>query len=328
MKLRLTVKKATKHSTYYNFSSTLLWGINISDTKIEGLIVDANEPAKPLIFSNLAVDSFCAYDRLRGYEYTLGQIELLVEHLEKASNIPRPEKIGIAVPAVIDPLTGILSYCNNLCFNDRPLKDDLSLLLKTEIILANDANCFALAEATLGLVSKEQVVMGLILETGVGSGIVIGKRIVQGLHGIAGEWGHNTMQNETTPCCCGKQGCNETIFSKPALEQFYEKITGEEVSLQEILRRAEKKDSAALRTLEHLQDTFAKAIAVAINLLDPNVIFIGGNLRTINLLYEEKTRFKISQNIFNKKLKTPILPSLLGESAIVVGASLLCHDFS
>lgn len=306
----------------------MLWGIDVSDTKLEGVIVDTKQPQTLLFSSSLAVDPFCAYDRLRGYEYTLGQIELLIEQLEKASNTPRPEKIGIAAPAVIDPVTGILSYCNNLCFNDRPLRDDLSILLKTEIILANDANCFALAEAILGAACKEHVVMGLILETGVGSGIVIGSRMIPGLHGIAGEWGHNTMQGENTPCCCGKDGCNETIFSKPALEKFYESITGEEILLQEILRRAENEEIAALETLEHLQNKFAKAIAVSINLLDPDVIVIGGDLRNIKLLYEERTRFKISQYVFNKKLKTPILPSALGENAIVLGAALLVQNLA
>lgn len=310
----------------HDLSAQMLWGINISDTKIEGIIVNGQQLAKPLFSSTLEVDPFCAYDRLRGYEYTLRQIELLVEHLEKASNLPRPEKIGVAVPAVIDPPTGILSYCNNLCFNGQPLRDDLAALLKMEIVLANDANCLTFAEAMIGAACKENVVMGLVLETGVGSGIVIGKRIIQGLHGIAGEWRHNTMQDETTPCCCGKQGCNETVFSKPALEQFYERITGEEISLQEILRRAENDDIAALQTLEHLQNKFAQAIAVSINLLDPEAIVIGGDLRTINLLYAEETRFKISQHVFNKKIRTRILPSALGKDAIVLGAVLLCKS--
>lgn len=312
----------------HELSARMLWGINVSDTKIEGIIVNKHQLAKPLFSSTLEVDPFCAYDRLRGYEYTLRQIELLVEHLEKASNLPRPEKIGIAVPAVIDPSTGILSYCNNLCFNNQPLRDDLSALLKTEVLLANDANCFTLAEAMLGAASKKHVVMGLILGTGVGSGIVIGKHIIPGLHGIAGEWGHNTMQDETTPCCCGKHGCNETVFSRPALERFYEGITGEEISFQEIFRRVESDDIAALQTLEHFQNKFAQAIAVSITFLDPEVIVIGGDLQTVNLLYTEEMRFKISQYVFNKKLKTLILPSALGKSAIVLGAALLCRGGS
>lgn len=300
-----------------------LWGLNISDTKIEGVIIDPLKPQKALFFSSMSLVFFRDHECLRGYEYMLERIQSLVGLLEKASNMSRPEKIGVALSGVIDPSTGIATYCNNHCFNKQPVVGDLSDLLQTEIFLANDANCFALAETLLGAAYKKESVLGLVLETGIGSGIVIRNRMVPGLHGIAGEWGHNTMQEETTPCCCGKHGCNETIFSKPALEKFYERITGEEVSLQEILRRAEHDDIVALQTLEHLQDKFAKAIAASITLLDPEIIVVGGALATIHLLYEERTRFKISQYILNKRLKTPIVPSALGENAIVLGAALL-----
>ena len=145
----------------------------------------------------------------------------LIEEIEQLSGMKRPEKIGFGTPGVIDPSTGTLKNANTQCLNHHRVIDDLSRALEVEVLVANDANCFTLAEATLGAARGEKMVIGLILGTGVGGGVVINGQLLEGLHGIAGEWGHNTLCGEETLCYCGKKGCNETVFSGPALERFY-----------------------------------------------------------------------------------------------------------
>ena len=149
----------------------------------------------------------------------------------------RPTEIGISTPGVIHPSTKILKTSSTLCLNGHPVQKDFSAALNMQVLLSNDANCFALGEALLGAARGYNIVLGLIVATGVGSGIVVGGTLLQGLHGIAGEWGHNTMYGENAPCHCGKKGCNEMVFSEFALEHFYEEITGIELSLSEIHAR-------------------------------------------------------------------------------------------
>ena len=195
-------------------SAQQLWGIDLGGTKTEGVIIDAGQPGKALYRLRLPTE------RARGYEHILAQVRLLVEQLERASGFNRPDSIGIGTPGVIDPATGILKNSNTLCLNGQPVRNDLSAALGVEVLTANDANCFAFAEAILGAARGYKAVIGLILGTGVASGIVVNGQLVEGLHGIAGEWGHNTLCGEEALCYCGKKGCNEQVFSGPALENL------------------------------------------------------------------------------------------------------------
>lgn len=301
---------STSHSEKY-------WGIDISSTKIEGIIIDPAQPNKVLCRLHFPTERFC------GYDHVISQVQLLITELESISGINRPQEIGIATAGVIHPSTGILRNASMLCLNGHALQTDLSVALNARVLLANDANCFTLGEALLGAGRGYNVVMGLILDIGVGSGIVVGNYLLQGLHGIAGEWGHNKMHNEDILCHCGKKGCNEMVFSEFALERFYEELTGEGLSLLEIVKRAKQNEVAALKTLERLQDKFAEAIAVSINNIDPEVIIISGSVGAIDLLYMESTRAKILRYIFNKELKTSFLRPVLGDSAGALGAALL-----
>jgi len=165
-------------------------------------------------------------------------------------------------------------------------------------------------------------VVGLILSTGVGGGIVVHGRVLDGLHGIAGEWGHNPMCGETTPCYCGRAGCVETVISGPALERFYESRSGERLALAEIADRVTH-DTAAEATLRRLTDKFGEAIAALINILDPDAIVIGGGVGNIARLYEPVTRDSIRRHLFNPDLRTELLRPGLGDSAGVFGAALL-----
>jgi predicted NBD/HSP70 family sugar kinase len=189
--------------------------------------------------------------------------------------------------------------------------------------LTNDANCLALAEAKVGAARGRPVVFGIILGTGVGGGIVVDGQIIDGLHGIAGEWGHNPMCGETHPCYCGRAGCVETVISGPALERFYSEQTGQTINLPEIVRRATKADAAARATMERLREKFAEAIAAVINILDPDAIVIGGGIGNLDLLYAESTRRAVLQHLFNNELSTEFMKPALGDSAGVFGAAML-----
>ena len=189
--------------------------------------------------------------------------------------------------------------------------------------MANDANCFALAEALVGAAAGSSVVFGVILGTGVGGGVVVNGRILPGLHGIAGEWGHNPLRGESHPCYCGRSGCIEGVIAGPSLERFYREQGGDTIRLPEISLRAKGGEKLAIETLERLREKFAESIAAVINILDPDAIVIGGGVGNIPLLYEEKTRESVLAHIFNKELRTRILPPILGDSAGVFGAALL-----
>ena len=306
-----------KNDKQFMSNSQQLWGIDLGGTKTEGVIIDAGQPGKALYRLRLPTE------RARGYEHILAQVRLLVEQLERASGLSRPDCIGIGTPGVIDPSTGILKNSNTLCLNGQPVKDDLSTVLDVEVLTANDANCFAFAEATMGAGRDYKVVMGLILGTGVASGIVVSGELIEGLHGIAGEWGHNTLCGEEALCYCGKKGCNEQVFSGPALESFYHQLTDRRLSLSKIAQLASLGEQAAVKTLERLQEKFSEAIAVPINILDPEVIVIGGGVGNCDLLYTQATRDKVLRYVFNKELKTQFLKPALGDSAGVFGAAML-----
>lgn len=298
-------------------STTSPWGIDLGGTKIEGAIVDPVQ--RDLALWRLRVPT----ESERGYEHIVGQVRTLIERLESASGLQRPPVIGFATPGTVEPATGVMKNCNTVALNGRPLRDDLAEALGVEVRLANDANCFALAEALLGAARGRRVVVGLILGTGVGGGIVVDGRVLEGLHGIAGEWGHNPMRGEHTPCYCGRSGCVETVISGPALERLYCGLTGKPARLEGIVSRAARGDAAAMATLERLRSKFGEAIAVVINIIDPDAVVIGGGVGNIDALYNEETRSAVQRHLFNPVLRTEFLKPLLGDSAGVFGAALL-----
>ena len=295
----------------------MLWGIDLGGTKIEGAILDPDQPGSALYRLRRETGAD------RGYEHVLSQIVGVVRDLESAAGSLCPEILGIGTPGAVEPATGALKNSNSTCLNGRPLREDLTRLLQREIRMANDANCFALAEATLGAAAGEPVVMGLILGTGVGGGIVVNRHLLNGVHGIAGEWGHNPLRGESHPCYCGRSGCIETVLAGPSLERFYRESGGAPVRLPEIVRQAAAGEPAAVATLERLRDKFGEAIAAVINILDPDAIVIGGGVGNIEILYSEETRQAIERFLFNSSLATKILRPKLGDSAGVFGAAML-----
>jgi len=297
-----------------------LWGIDLGGTKIEGVVVSAADPDCVIARTRVATES------ASGYAHIVGRVRLVVEQLEAASRGVRPAVIGVGTPGAIEPATGTLKNSNTTCLNGQPLGRDLAAALGMATRLANDANCFALAEATLGAARGRDVVVGLILGTGVGGGLVVHRRVLDGLHGIAGEWGHNPICGETASCYCGRAGCVETVISGPALERFYESRTGARRALADIVDRAAHGDAAAEATLRRLTDKFGEAIAAVINILDPDAIVIGGGVGNIERLYDPVTRDAIRRQLFNPDLRTELLRPTLGDSAGVFGAALLSRE--
>jgi fructokinase len=300
-----------------SFSSKPLWGIDLGGTKIEGAILDPSHPGKALHRLRVPTES------TNGYGHILGQFQRLVSLLEEVSGTARPSCIGVGTPGVTEPSSGLLKNSNTFCLNRMPLRHDLSRTLGCEVRLANDANCCALAEATLGAARGYQTVFGIILGTGVGGGIVVDGKIITGKHGICGEWGHNPLRGEESLCYCGRKGCVEMVCAGPALERYYAERSGNQLHLQEVVALASKGDSHAVSTLERLRSKFAEALGVLINLLDPDAIVIGGGVGNLDLLYAPETRSAVRAHLFNDRFDTPLLKPALGDSAGVFGAAML-----
>jgi predicted NBD/HSP70 family sugar kinase len=292
------------------------YGIDLGGTKIEGAVVDRSRPDQALCRLRVPTEAS------RGYEHVIRQIIKLVGMLERESGTRRPACIGFGTPGVIDPLTGVLKNSNSTCLNGHRIREEVGARLGVEARMANDANCFALAEALFGAGRGRGVVVGLIMGTGCGSGVVVNGSVL-GLHGIAGEWGHNPMRGERTPCYCGRAGCVETVISGPALERYYRERTGRRVAMPEIAARAAAGERPARDTLRRLRAKFGEAIAAVINIVDPDAIVIGGGVGNLGLLYEGATRGAVLKHVFNLDLRTEFLRPTLGDSAGVFGAALL-----
>ncbi|HLA54283.1 MAG TPA: ROK family protein [Flavitalea sp.] len=300
-----------------------LWGIDLGGTKIEGVVLESLENPKPLV--RLRVDA----EAQKGYDSILLQIRKLVQMMEQESGQP-PKKIGFGTPGVLDPLLMTMKNCNSTALNGQPLQEDLEKLLGVPVALANDANCFALAETKWGIVKEKapdaKVVFGIIMGTGVGGGLVFHGGLWNGKHGIGGEWGHNFLDESGGPCYCGKTGCVEKILSGPSLEKYYTSITGNKLKLREIIGRYDSgNDAAAKQTVDRLIHFFGKAISVVTNILDPDVYVIGGGVGNIDLIYTEGAR-SLQQFIFNNRVDVQILKPSLGDSAGVFGAAALVDN--
>ncbi len=294
-----------------------LWGIDLGGTKIEGAILASSTATEATHRLRRPTES------ARGYEHVVSQVVGVVRDLEAASGTTCPPILGIGTPGAVEQSHGALKNSNSTCLNGRPLRDDLTKALGCEVRMANDANCFALAEATLGAAAGEPVVLGLILGTGVGGGIVVDGKILNGRHGIAGEWGHNPLRGEDHPCYCGRAGCIETVIAGPSLERHYRQRTGDTLRLPQIVQKAAEGAPQAQETISFLQEKFGEALAAVLNILDPDAVVIGGGVGNLDALYTEETRECILRYLFNPNLETRILRPLLGDSAGVFGAAML-----
>ncbi len=289
-------------------------GIDLGGTKTEGVLLDA---------------AGSTLERLRratpqsaGYEAIVHATAELVGELERAA--VGETTLGIGTPGSISPGDGCLRNSNTVCLNGRPFRDDLERAVGRPVAIENDANCFALAEAHLGAGRGHRLVFGVILGTGVGGGIVCGGRVHGGRLGIGGEWGHQTLVRDGAPCYCGRAGCVETYLSGPALEASWREATGDSSGLPDIVRRFEDGgvSGEARAWKDEFLELFGIAIANVINLLDPDVVVLGGGVSNLWWLYDEGLE-RVRANIFCDVRDTPVVRNRLGDSAGVFGAALL-----
>ncbi len=260
------------------------------------------------------------------YDATLALIVRLVRETEDA--VGGSGTLGIGTPGALSPASRTLRNSNSTCLNGRPLHDDLERLLGRRIRLENDANCFALSETVDGAAAGALVAFGVILGTGVGGGIVVDGRVLGGANAIAGEWGHNPLPWPTdeerpgAPCYCGRFGCIETWLSGPGLARDHAWREGEGFEAPEIVARAAKQDPAAQRTLSRYVSRLARSLAAVINVLDPEVIVLGGGLSNLSALYEEIPR-RWGEWVFSDVVRTRLVPNRHGDSSGVRGAAML-----
>ncbi|MFM9839664.1 MAG: ROK family protein [Cyclobacteriaceae bacterium] len=297
-----------------------LWGIDLGGTKAEGVVLGPG-----------GLNDILFRDRVptgaeNGYQHILGQINKLVGMMEQKMGY-RPAKLGIGTPGTLDPKLGTMKGCNSECMNFQPMKSDLEKLLGMEIFIANDANCFALAEARMGVVKEKfpeaKVVFGVIMGTGVGGGLVVEGKVLNGLQGIGGEWGHNFLDESGGPCYCGKSGCVEKVLAGPSLEKYYQSISGQNKPLKEIYDLYKTGDSNATKTIQRMTHFFGLALSVIINIIDPDVIVIGGGVGNIDEIYKDGVESVRKFAFNNGVLDTPIVKPSLGDSAGVFGAAYL-----
>jgi len=297
-----------------------LWGIDLGGTKIEGVILESLENATPLIRTRVDTEAS------KGYDHILGQIAKLITEMKEKSGLT-PRAIGFGTPGVLDPTLQTMKNSNTTALNGKPLQKDLEALLNLPVVLANGANGLALAETHWGVAKKEtpgaRMVFGIIMGSGVGGGIVIDGKIWNGRHGIAGEWGHSFLDESGGPCYCGKVGCVETVISGPALERFYTSQTGNSVKLKEIAaRHRANSDPAATQTINRMCHFFGKGVSAITNMLDPDVIVVGGGVGNMDELYTLGLE-ALKVFIFNNRVEVSLLKPLLGDSAGVFGAAAL-----
>ncbi len=295
-------------------------GIDLGGTKIEGIALDENGDV--IIRQRIATP-------VRNYKSTLESIVNLVLMLENKSG--GKATIGIGTPGSISPKSRLLRNSNSICMNGQPVKEDLENLLGRDIRMSNDANCFALSEATDGAAKGARVVFGVIVGTGTGSGIVVNGQVLTGPNAIAGEWGHNPLpwpENNEHPgsdCFCGKKGCIETYLSGPGLVDDYKRLTKRQKSSKEIVLLAESNDEQAKKCMADYENRMARALASVVNMLDPDIIVLGGGMSNIKRLYTNVPGIW-GQYIFSDVVKTRLVPPAFGDSSGVRGAAWLWNS--
>jgi fructokinase len=294
-------------------------GIDLGGTKIE--IIALDETGAERFRRRIATPR-------EDYDGTLAAVAALVEDAEA---VVGRATIGIGTPGAISPATGLMKNANSTWLIGRPLAEDITRVLGRTVRIANDANCFALSEAVDGAAAGASVVFGVIVGTGTGGAIVVDRKVVVGANAIGGEWGHNPMpwperpEWPGPPCYCGRTGCIETFLSGPGMSRDHREATGETVDAIEIAARAEKGNADADATVERYARRMARGLAAIINVVDPDVIVLGGGLSNIAQLYERVPRLWVPY-VFSDRIATKLVRAKFGDSSGVRGAAWLQKD--
>lgn len=292
-------------------------GVDLGGTKIEAILIgdDGAERRRRRVATPRD-----------DYPATLSTVRDVILELE--GDVAVAASVGIGHPGAISRATGLVKNANSTWLNGQPIDRDLSRLLNRPIRFANDADCFALSEATDGAGAGADVVFGVIVGTGTGGGVVIGGRLLSGANGIAGEWGHNPLpwprpgEWPGPTCYCGRTGCIETFLSGPALARDYSHAGGPPLPAIEIANRAAGGEPSAVACVERYADRMARALASVINVIDPQVIVLGGGLSHIQQLYERVPRLW-TEFVFSDSVTTSLRPPVHGDSSGVRGAAWL-----
>jgi fructokinase len=291
-------------------------GIDLGGTKIE--IIALDEGGIERFRRRIATPR-------EDYAATLAAVAKLVEEAEA---VVGPAPVGIGTPGAISPATRLMKNANSTWLIGRPLAEDVSRVLGRHVRMANDANCFALSEAVDGAAAGAGVVFGVIVGTGTGGGIVVDRKVLVGANAIAGEWGHNPMpwpepgEWPGPPCYCGRRGCIETFLSGPGMSRDHRETSGEGGDASEIAARAAEGNAAACATLERYAQRMARGLASIINVVDPDVIVLGGGLSNIAQLYERVPQLWVPY-VFSDRIATKLVRAKFGDSSGVRGAAWL-----
>ena len=288
-------------------------GIDLGGTKIEGVILDAG--GREITRKRIPTE------REKGYHHILSRLKELHDELVAVIS-GQPTTFGIGTPGSLSPRTGLLRNSNTVCLNGQPVKADLEKILGRQIEIQNDANCFALAEALLGAGRGKKLVFGVIMGTGCGGGIVHQGEVLAGAHGIAGEWGHMSIDPSGPECFCGGRGCVETFISGGGLERRYAKKFGVARPLKEVEAAYFAGEPLAVQFMDEFFDRFGRALANVIGILDPDIVVIGGGVSNFRAVYSEGVA-AVAKYVLNDTLETPIVQHQLGDSAGVLGAALV-----
>ena len=299
--------------------STYRLGIDLGGTKTEVVVLD--EENNPVFRKRMATPA-------NDYDAILTLLGSLVAEAENA--VGQTLTVGIGTPGTISPRSRLLRNSNIICMNGRAFKDDIEERLQRQVYIQNDANCFALSEAIDGSGQNHAVVFGVIIGTGAGAGLVVNGQLINGPHAITGEWGHNplpwhTEHDENPHCYCGKQACIETFLSGQGLAANFLSNYGVALSSEQIVAQAGLRDKRCLKAMAEYFDQMARALAHVINMIDPDVIVLGGGMSNIIEIYQQVPN-RLVDYVFSDYVETPLLPATHGDASGVLGAALLSSN--
>lgn len=293
-------------------------GVDLGGTKIEGIILDAD---------GRLVEKYRVATPQDDYQAIVATTSKLISDLQSAA--PEQLTVGVGTPGALALPDQVMKNCNSICLNGKPLKKDLERQLGYAIKMANDADCFALSEAIHGAARDAATVFGVIIGTGTGGGIVIDKKLLSGPNGIAGEWGHNAvplsmveLTTEDRQCYCGRMNCIETYLQGRGLARTHYERHQENLTAQQISQQAASGDEACIDTVDIYCHQLARCLATVVNLIDPEMIVLGGGLSNIHQLYQRVPEY-MHKYVFNDRLQTKLTPAKFGDASGARGAACL-----
>ncbi|MBF0225331.1 MAG: ROK family protein [Desulfobacterales bacterium] len=287
-------------------------GIDIGGTKIEALLLDENDK----IFIRKRIST----PKIEGYDAILKSVCEFIVETQNLIPSGKEYTIGIGIPGMIESESQLVHNANTTCLIGKPFKQDIESVISRKIGMENDANCFTLAETIAGAAKGYNLVFGVIMGTGCGGGICINGKVWSGIHGIAGEWGHFSIDPNGNKCYCGQNGCIETKISGSGVEESFFIKYKKKLKMEEILKGSRNNDKECTLIFDQFLDDFGRALGGLISILDPEVVVIGGGLSNIDELYTSGIK-KVKKYAFHRDIKTPILKNTLGDSAGVFGAA-------